>query len=1181
MRRSLLSLLFLVTVLTAIRAQRTYNLTAPQVRIDSVLPRVSFSLPLTGSFQDSIYSVSIDYPEFIPMSHDDVARLQRITDAPLPRLPHVSRQVSISRKQGSLDVSMVPLVKRGRRYQKLVSFVLRVESRPLNGKKNAPTRTNNDTLRYASHSVLSAGRWVKLRVAATGIHQLSHRQLQQAGFSDPSRVSVFGYGGHLQPEQLTADYLAATDDLHEVATTMLSDGRLLFHARGPVGWDDNHQRIRNPYSDYGYYFLTERDAPLRQSLDEWFASVYPSVDDYHTLYEVDDYAWYQGGRNLFDARRITQSNTASYTLRGAADNDSGSLSVVLTADQATPVAVSVNGTQIGTLSVEGRGSYDEMRTASATFPIGTLRASNTVTLTPLAASATVRLDYLSLYHATPIHQSLPDASSTYPAPETVGAIDCQDLHADGPADMVIIIPANRKLQGQAERLKTFHEQHDNLRVRIVAADQLYHEFSSGTPDANAYRRYLKMLYDRAQTDDDQPRYLLLMGDGAWDNRMRTATWQAYRPEEMLLCYESENSGSHTDSYVCDDYFTLLDDGEGANLMGSDKSDVAVGRLPVRTESEAQAVVDKIIGYAGNDAAGSWQNTVCMMGDDGNDNQHMKDADDAATLVEQMQPDLLVKRIMWDAYPRTSTATENTYPDVTRLIRQQMAAGALVMNYSGHGASTTLSHEKVIGLSDFSGNQTTHLPLWLTASCDIMPFDGQGDNIGEAALLNPQGGAMAFYGTTRTVYQSYNRLMNLAVMRHLMTGRGTTALTIGEAVRRAKNDLINTGSDLTANKLQYTLLGDPAIKLQMPTQQLHIDSINGISLANATAPIPLSPGTTATVSGHVERADGSIDTSFDGRLTATVLDAAETIVCRRNDTSEAQKAFTYTDRQHTLFTGNDSVSHGLFTFAFTVPRDIRYTDATGLINLFAADSRRQATAHGHNSQFTLGGSDTASDDHEGPHAFCYLNSSDFMDGDRVNTTPYFIAELEDPSGINATGNGLGHDLTLTIDGETTMTYNLNEAFTYDFGSHTRGTVAYSIPALSEGPHTLTFRAWDMQNNATTQTLTCYCVEGLRPNHFDVALTHNPATTSTGFRILHDRMGTTLDITVSVYDMSGRPLWQHRQQTVASEASVTIDWNLSTASGSRLPTGVYLYRVAMTSNGSQQVSKAKKLIILSNK
>ena len=124
-----------------------------------------------------------------------------------------------------------------------------------------------------------------------------------------------------------------------------------------------------------------------------------------------------------------------------------------------------------------------------------------------------------------------------PAAQYVYAITNQDHHADGASDMVIIIPTSQKLLKQAKRLKEFHETHDGLRVTIVPADELYNEFASGTPDANAYRRYLRMLYDKAQTEADMPKYLLMFGDCVWDNRMLTASCKTLNPDDYLLCYE--------------------------------------------------------------------------------------------------------------------------------------------------------------------------------------------------------------------------------------------------------------------------------------------------------------------------------------------------------------------------------------------------------------------------------------------------------------------------------------------------------------------------------------------------------------------------------------------------------------------------------------------------------------------
>ena len=294
MRKVILSLWLLCCCLTA-GAQRFFNLTAPQVKVDSVLPVVTYAIPLFDNYADSTYTVSIEYPEFIPMSELDVKNYQAITKDPLPRLPKVSQQISVSRKKSTLEVSLVPLVYRNKKYQKLVSFMLKVKSRAVSSRR--VQKRAADGSRYAAHSVLQDGTWVKIRVPQTGIYQLSTDFLQKAGFSHTNKVKVYGYGGALQPAKLTADYLSATDDLQEVPTCTVG-GRRLFHAVGPVNWNDLHQRIRNPYSDYGYYFLTESDGePLSISEEEFLATYYPLGNDYNTLHEVDDYAWFQGGRN--------------------------------------------------------------------------------------------------------------------------------------------------------------------------------------------------------------------------------------------------------------------------------------------------------------------------------------------------------------------------------------------------------------------------------------------------------------------------------------------------------------------------------------------------------------------------------------------------------------------------------------------------------------------------------------------------------------------------------------------------------------------------------------------------------------------------------------------------------------------------------------------------------------------
>ena len=1158
-------------------AQKFFNLTASEVRIDSLLPVFTYKQPLGSHYKDSTYTISIAYPEFIPMSEADVRRYQAITNTPLPEMPEISQAVSVERKQGELVASFIPLVFRNGQYQKLVSFMIRVKSQPATNR--TARRASAASSRYAEHSVLSSGRWVKISVPASGIYQLTSELIKQAGFTDINKVKVYGYGGALQPEQLTEAYLTETDDLQEVPTCQVN-GKRLFYGVGPVAWDINHRRIRNPYATAGCYFLTENDAEPYTLNEAAFKELYyPLPDDYNTLYEVDDYAWYHGGRNLYDAEGITIGSSKTYTLASTETAKEGSLTVVVTGASPSIVAVSLNDTELGTISIPGCGAYESMRTAERTFTgINSLLSSNQVTIEARSGADRIRLDYLALHSDAP--KAFPELASTaFPTPSIVYGITNQDHHADGPVDMVIIIPTSQQLLVQAERIKALHELHDGLRVRIVPADELFNEFSSGTPDANAYRRYLKMLYDRAEKTEDMPRYLLLMGDGAWDNRMLSSEWKNFSPDDFLLCYESENSYSATDCYVSDDYFCLLDDDEGGNMLIA-KSDVAVGRISARIAEEAKIVVDKIEGYLDNTQAGAWQNLICFMGDDGNENAHMKDANSVAELVERLYPTYQVKRIMWDAYTRVSSSTGNSYPDVTRLIKQQMQQGALIMNYSGHGRADAISHEYVLRLTDFE-NTSSRLPLWVTASCDIMPFDGQEENIGETAMFNAKGGSVAFFGTTRTVYQSYNKLMNMAFTRYVLSREEDgELLPLGEAVRRAKNELIEAKTDRTQNKLQYTLLGDPAMRLSAPTLAMQVDAINDIPTSTGQTQT-LNAGTTATVSGHITRLDGETATGFDGVLTAIVRDAQEQITCKLNDPTEADEPFVYYDRPNVIFNGSDKVEDGHFSFTFAVPKDISYSDLPGLINLYAVNDSKALEASGVCNQIVLGSSGSLPPNQTGPSIYCYLNSSSFVNGGNVNPTPYFVAQLNDEDGINATGSSIGHDLQLIIDGDMSKTYSLNDYFQYDFGSYTSGSVGFSIPELSYGPHKLLFRAWDILNNSSTAELNFNVVKGLEPVFFDVECTRNPASTTTSFRILHDRTGSNVDVVLDVFDISGRLLWTYSEGGVSLDNCYTVDWDLSVDGGRRLQTGVYLYRLRISSDGSTYASKAKKLIILTYK
>ena len=1187
----------LVLALPAKAQQRFFNLTADEVKVDSVLPHFLYSIPLPENYQDSVYTVSVKYPEYMDMTVSDVANYNRISGAALPSQVPLSQNISVSRRKGYLVVSFCPLVFRNNKYQMLVSFMLDVKAKAV---KNSVLRQRKNDKAYASaadiyaeHSLLASGKWAKIRVSSSGVYQLTDATVRQAGFSNINKVKIYGYGGNLQNEALYANDLARTDDLKEVPQCVVG-GKHLFYAKGPVSWTSNSSTVRrrNPYSDYGYYFITQSDEePATVDSATFVSSFYPSPDDYHSLYEVDGYSWYNGGRNLFDPTPISVGGSQQVVITNTTGSQKGRLTVNVSAGGNNQIRILLNGKELGTLNVPIL-QYCKAGQVGGTYSLDNLRidAKDTVTIVNVSGE-TARLDYVSMAWEKAI--PLPNLSGSHPAATYVKNIANQDLHADGQADLVIIIPASRTLLKQAQRLKEFHESHDGMRVNIVAADQLYNEFSSGTPDANAYRRYLRMLQDRAATEADMPKYLLLFGDCVWDNRMLTADCKRFDPDDFLLVYESENSFSETVCYAGDSWMGILAEGAGSDAR-RELQDVGVGRFPVTTVAEAKIMVDKTINYSKNQNGGAWQNTIMFMGDDGNDNIHMKDVDSVANSVGRDYPNFLIKKVMWDAYTRESSATGNTYPEVSKIIRQQQANGALVMDYGGHGNATLISHESVLGLSDFSESRTSNLPLWVTAACDIMPFDGVTETIGESAVLNEKGGAVAFYGTARTVFTSANKYINHAFMKRVLSLQDGKPIALGEAHRLAQNDVMlgtnryptptredpnktSPEQDNSENHLQYSLLGDPALSLNLPTAQVVVDEIDGVAVGSGTMPT-VKAGSVIKMKGHVAGVEG-----FNGVVTATVRDTQEEITCKLNNTSGdgAEVAFKYLDRTKTLYHGSDSIRNSSFELTFAVPKDINYADGQGMINLYALNTDKTIRANGSCDQFIVGGSAEAKNDSVGPSIYCYLNSPSFVDGGNVNSTPYFVAEIKDKDGINAAGSGIGHDLQLVIDGDMAKTYTLNNNFSYDFGTYTSGSTFYSIPELEEGPHRLQFRAWDIQNNSSTAVLHFNVVKGLRPQLFNIGVTNNPARTSTTFIISHDRMESNMDVVIELFDAAGRQMWRHAESGVSATGNYTVDWDLSVDGGRPLQTGVYLYRVKVSSEGSSYVSKTKKLIVISNR
>ncbi len=753
-----------------------------------------------------------------------------------------------------------------------------------------------------------------------------------------------------------------------------------------------------------------------------------------------------------------------------------------------------------------------------------------------------------------------------PEPSVIGKVANQNLHGLDAQDFLII--THEDFYDLAEKLAEAHRNMDGLRVKVVTAEQIYNEFSSGTPDATAYRRFVKMFYDRADTEDDMPQSLLLFGDGVYDNRMITHTFRnSPSNPAKLLVFESKESLEATSSYVSDDYFGFLDDTEGTS-HNTDRLDIGIGRFPVRTRAEAEIAVDKSINYMKNKDKGTWKNTLCFMSDDGDNNSHIQHADNLAQLVKNGHPEFMINKIYVDAFERVSTASGTTVPDANQRFNDLLSSGLLLLNYSGHGSTTTWATESLLTIRDIRSMQNNRLPLWVTATCDFCRYDDFESSGGELVFLNGNGGAIALITTTRVVYSGPNYTLNRELLSNLFSKQNGKRLTLGQVLCRTKQ---SNALKSDQNKLNFALIGDPALRLAYPELTARITGINGHGIRE-DFPDTIQAMSTVTMEGEILDSDGSAASGFDGIVYATVFDAenqARTLGNSGND------VFEYADRSQKLYCGKASVHNGRFSFSFIVPKDLSYSFEKGQINLYAYDSQNDIEAQGVFDGFVLGGtSESERTDSEGPEIQLYLNDRTFQNGGKVNQTPTLIAVLSDPDGLNTSGNRIGHDLSLIVDGGKTVT--LNQYYESDMDNWTSGSVYYHLGKLEDGWHTLQLKAWDMLNNSSTATVR------FEVNHKEQPTLDNLELWQDGqnawFSFTHDRPEVWMDAELQIYDLMGRLQWKRALSIMNRDNNgESIEWDYDSLNGGKVPDGLYLCRLSIRIGDREQASISKKIMV----
>ena len=768
--------------------------------------------------------------------------------------------------------------------------------------------------------------------------------------------------------------------------------------------------------------------------------------------------------------------------------------------------------------------------------------------------------------------------STAATPKFEEKINNQNLHAIASAALIIV--THPSFLAEAQRLANFHRQIDSLSVQVVDILQIYNEFSAGIADVAALRDFVKMLYDKA-APSDVPKYLLLFGDGTFDYKHILKGLPNFVPT-----YQSLNSTKSTSSYTSDDFFGLLDDSEGRWApTDPDLLDIGIGRLPVNSADQAKNVVDKILAYCNYfDASNSffekqkkqvyssWRNEALFIADDEDFNIHINQANQLATKMENEQEGYNINKIYIDAYQQTRDAEGDKYPEASAAIKNKIENGAYIVNYTGHGGEEGLTSEGVFKSSDVVDlNNGIKMPLFVTATCEFSRYDlTQRTTAGELLLLNPHGGAIALFTTVRLVFSTPNFNLNKTFYNVAFSQPEGYKTRLGDIFKMTK--VINNGG---TNDRNFTLLGDPAMRMALPREKIKVNAI--VDLYNNTATDTLKALLKVRISGSIRDTAGNKLTNFNGTVQSTLFD--KTLVSATLANDNGTNPFSFDLQQNVLFKGSATVKQGDFTFDCLIPKGIAPSFGNGKLSFYAYDEAH-GDAQGSDKSIIVGGySNKAPVDVSGPTISLYLNDSTFVYGGFTNNSPTLIISAFDSSGMNVTVGGIGHGMTAILDNNTAQVIPLSAAYTPKIDDYRQGSIRYRLSDLAEGKHTIEAKLWDNYDNSTS-AYTEFVVSYNAKTALEHVLNYpNPFTTKTGFYFEHNQIGRELDVTIQIYTISGKLIKTLTHQVYADNRRVgPIDWDGMDDFGDSLGRGVYLYQIKVKSENGTSAHIFEKLVLL---
>lgn len=757
-------------------------------------------------------------------------------------------------------------------------------------------------------------------------------------------------------------------------------------------------------------------------------------------------------------------------------------------------------------------------------------------------------------------------------------------------DMVII--TTEELKPQAERLASFHKLNDAADVVVVTQSDVFNLFNSGTKDASCYRLLMNYFWrKKVSSSNNKNISLLLFGDGLYDNRKISSAvnGELLKNTEFLLTYQSENS-LDIDSYTSDDFFGAMSnnisyssamDNFGQLDVENQRLYISIGRIPARTIDEASNVIDKIVNYYKKDSFGIWRTKTMFVADNGDANSHTKQSSSISEIVERLQPSINCEKIYLADYKRVSEGGKITVPDAKMKMLEALKNGVMLINYNGHGSPVSWTDEQILTMSDIRSFNFTKLPLWITATCDFCNYDSPNTSGAEQILLLPNSGGIALLSTSRVVWDVPNTMLNKAVMKELFSNTSDKNKTLGDVIRDSKNDLL--GQVFPKNRLNFLLLGDPLLKIYIPSNNIKITQIDG---KNADGKIRIKALQKINIKADIID-NGVLDANFNGKAIVTIYDSKKEKQTIDNFSRRSNNIppFVYEEYSNIIFSSVVNVINGKIDFDFVVPKDVSYTNKNCRINLYAFDEQNKKHCIGSGFDMVISPSDgndeVGVDNKPVVIRKITLAGLPFESGIVVDSSPTFFADLIDDSSVNLSNSGLGHSMTLSIDDKKETTYTLSQYYQPSAKEYGAGTVAFALPDLSEGEHIATFSVWDVAGNVTKKTIKFTVRSNVGADIVDFNIYPNPIDLSKDksfkINVMYKNTGKYVNLDVSVYTLYGTSLVKPKMLTQSYTPelnSISSTWSIEKDC---VPSGVYIIKMEVKENNQIKATESRVVIM----